>query len=93
MVAVLTMIYCWLNGWVSMFNDWAVTAFDGVLSAGDYFISAVDVTGLAVPDFSGMSSYLWLAGASGLDIALGLIVGALILRVTLQTIPFVRWGS
>lgn len=93
MVAVLTMIYCWLHGWMGMFNDWALRGFDSLLGASDYFVSSISVTGLAVPDFSGVSSYLWLAGATGLDVCLGLVVGALIIRFTLQTIPFVRWGS
>ena len=93
MTALLLQIYCWLTGFWFSLNDYVVRAFDGVLGAGDYMIGSIDASALQTPDFSSVSSYLWLAGATGLHICLGIIVGALILRFVLQSIPFVRWGS
>jgi hypothetical protein len=37
--------------------------------------------------------YAWVLGATGMSQALAIIAGAMVTRFTLQTIPFVRWGS
>ncbi len=93
MTAILLNIYCYLMGFVYTLNDWALRSFDSVLGVGDYMVSGLDYSFLTSPDFASISSYTWLLGATGVDVCIGIVASALILRFALQSIPFVRWGS
>ncbi len=93
MTAILLNIYCWLTSFWYSLNDYVVRAFDGLLGVGDYMISGLDYSFLTSPDFSAISDYTWLLGATGVDVCIGIMASALILRFALQSIPFVRWGK
>lgn len=91
--AILLNIYCWLMSFWSGLRGLVVDTVDSGLSPIDSAISALDVSALGVADFSSVQDYLWILGATGVDICLGMIGAALVLKVTLQLIPFVRLGS
>jgi hypothetical protein len=92
MASILGMIYCWALGVQGMLYGIIYSVEDSLLGVVDTAIGAMPAM-VSPPDLSGVAQYLWLAGATGLDVCIGIIVGALIVRFTLQTIPFVRWGS
>lgn len=91
MAAILSLIYCWLTDFFPSLNDYLVGAYDKVLGVVDSVLASVGTAGLIVPVID--PQYTWVLGATGMGPAIGIIAGALITRFTLQTIPFVRWGS
>jgi hypothetical protein len=91
MTALLNLIYCWLQDFFFKLNDWLVGIYDGLLSVADTLLSTLGDAGLTLPVIP--NEYAWVLGATGMSQALAIIAGAMVTRFTLQTIPFVRWGS
>ena len=68
--------------------------FEGLLSIAVSALNAIDAP------FDPQTYYslippetVQMMGAIGVTQAITIVVGALVIRFTLQTIPFVRWGS
>lgn len=80
-----------------MLTDAVCWVFDGLLTIASTAINALDLSGLtpyADSMWSGVSGdVLNVLGLIGLGQALGIVAAAIVIRLTLQTIPFVRWGS
>lgn len=80
-----------------LLTDAVCWVFDGLLSVASSAINALDLSGLtpyADSMWSGVSGdVLNVLGLIGLGQALGIVAAAIVIRLTLQTIPFVRWGS
>lgn len=91
MNTILNFIWCWLSESMSILNDYLVSAWDQMLFLIDGMLSAISVSSLTIQSID--SSYVWLLGACGLSQALAILGAALIVRFTLQSIPFLRWGS
>jgi hypothetical protein len=91
MSGLLSLIYCWLTDFFPSLNEYLVKAYDQLLTLVDTTLAALPTAGLTVPIID--SHYTWVLGATGMGPAIGIIAGALITRVTLQAIPWVRWGS
>lgn len=92
MSAILSAIYCWLQGFFLTLNDWLLVWWDGLLRIPDALLEAIGDGGLGgVPVIA--NEYAWVLGATGMSQALGIIAGAMGTRFLLQAIPFVRWGS
>lgn len=91
MEAILNLIYCWLQDFLFKLNDLGVGIYDGLLSVADALLVAMGTAGLTVPVID--DQYAWVLGATGCSQALAIIAAAMVTRFTLQTIPFVRWGS
>lgn len=77
---IVTDLFCWL--------------FEGILQLAASALDAIDIPfnpatyyAMIPPDVGNM------LGVIGIPQALSIIVAALVIRFTLQTIPFVRWGS
>ena len=91
MVAILTLIWCWLQEFFYSLTDWGIGIWDSLLSVADSTLSSIGNANLTlslIPD-----QYAWVLGATGMSQALAIIAGAMGTRFLLQTIPFVRWGS
>lgn len=78
----------------NIITDLACWAFDGLLGIAVAALSAISVP------FNPQTYYALIPpetvnmlGAIGVTQALTIVVGALVVRFALQTIPFVRWGS
>jgi len=93
MKAILSMIYCWLQVFWSSLTSWAVNLVDSALTVPDVLISSLPSVSLGSTDWASISTYTWVLGATGIDICIGIIGTALIIRFALASIPFVRWGS
>lgn len=91
MTAILKMIYCFLMDMILNFVDAAKTAWDSLLSPADSILATLGTGSLSVPVIP--TEYTWVLGATGMSQAVAIIAGALIVRFTLQSVPFVRWGS
>ena len=91
MTAILNLIYCWLQDFFFKLNDFGVGIYDSLLTVADAILGSLGTAGLALPEIP--DAYAWVLGATGMSQALAIIAGAMITRFTLQTIPFVRWGS
>lgn len=80
-----------------LLKDLFCWAFDGILGIAVSALNALDLSGLvpyAGNMWSGASGdVLNVLGLIGLGQALGIVSAAIVIRLTLQTIPFVRWGS
>jgi hypothetical protein len=91
MSALLGLIWCWLRDIFAYFNDYAVSAYDGLLGVADSALSGLAGSAITIPTID--PQYTWALGATGCSQALAIIGGALMTRFLLQSIPFVRWGS
>ena len=91
MTAILNLIYCWLQDFFFKLNDVGVGIYDSLLSVADAMLGSLGNAGLTLPEIP--DAYAWVLGATGMSQAIAIIAGAMITRFTLQTIPFVRWGS
>lgn len=91
MVAILTLIWCWLQEFFYSLTDWAIGIWDSLLSVTDSTLTSLGNAGLSLPVIP--DQYAWVLGATGLSQGLAIIAGAMGTRFLLQTIPFVRWGS
>ncbi len=91
MTAILTLIYCWLVDMLAKLTDIGLHAWDSVLSPADSILASVGTGSLTLPVIP--SQYAWILGATGMAQAVGIIAGAMLIRFTLQSVPFVRWGS
>lgn len=79
-----------------LLTDLLVWAFDGFFTLAITLASAVDLGGLTAytADWAGLPSWTIEAmQAVGLTSAIGIVVAALVVRLVLQLIPFVRLGS
>lgn len=91
MIALLNLIYCFLQDMIQSFRDIWITGFDSLLSPVDTMLSSVGTGGLTTPTIA--DQYAWVLGATGMSQALAIIAGAMGVRFILQTVPFVRWGA
>jgi len=78
----------------NMISDLVCWFFESALALASGALSAIDVPfnpqtyyALVPPEASQMLGYI------GITQALTLVVASLLIRFSLQTIPFVRWGS
>jgi hypothetical protein len=90
-LAVFKQIF--VDAW-NMATDVVCWLFEGLMGIAVAALNAIDVPfdpqtyySLIPPETAQMM------GAIGVTQALTIVVGALVVRFTLQTIPFVRWGS
>ncbi|TAJ26510.1 MAG: DUF2523 domain-containing protein [Nitrospirae bacterium] len=88
---ILNLIYCWLQDFFFSLQDLYLGAWDSLLGVADSTIAGLGTAGLTLPVIP--DQYAWVLGATGMSQALAIIAGAMVTRFTLQTIPFVRWGS
>jgi len=91
MTALLNLIYCWLVDMLAKLTDIALNAWDSVLGPADSILALIGTGGLTVPVIP--AQYAWILGATGMAQAVGIIAAAMLVRFTLQSVPFVRWGS
>ena len=91
MTALLNLIYCFLLDMILSFVDAGKTAWDSLLSPADSILASLGTGSLSVPVIP--TEYTWVLGATGMSQAVAIIASALMVRFTLQSIPFVRWGS
>ncbi len=92
MTAILSAIYCWLQGFFLSLNDWVLSWWDSLLSIVDGLLEAVGSGGFgAIPSIA--QEYAWVLGAMGVSQALAILATAMGTRFLLQSIPFVRWGG
>jgi hypothetical protein len=91
MAGILALIYCWLQSFFFSLNEWGVEAYDALLTLVDSTLLTLGNAGLTLPVIP--DQYAWVLGATGMSQALAVIATAMVTRFTLQTIPFVRWGS
>ena len=91
MTAILNLIYCWLVDMLSKLTDIALNAWDSVLGPADAILASIGTGGLTAPAIP--TQYTWILGATGMAQAVGIIAAAMLVRFTLQSVPFVRWGS
>jgi hypothetical protein len=91
MTALLNLIYCWLLDMLAKLTDIGLNAWDSVLGPADSILSSIGTGSLAVPVIP--AQYAWILGATGMAQAVAIIAGAMLVRFTLQSVPFVRWGS
>lgn len=88
---VLNLIWCWLQDFFWSAQDMAFGWWDSLLGQADSLLSSIGNAGLSLPVIA--DQYAWVLGATGMSQALAIIAGAMVTRFTLQSIPFVRWGS
>ena len=91
MLAVLQMIYCWLQDFWMSLNDWYLGLWDSFLGILDSGLSTISIEGMTlgvIPD-----QYAWVLGATGMSQALAIFASGMLIRFALQSVPFVRWGS
>jgi hypothetical protein len=91
MTALLNLIYCWLVDSLAKLTDLALNGWDSVLGPADAILASLGTGGLTVPVIP--AQYAWILGATGMAQAVAIIAGAMLVRFTLQSVPFVRWGS
>ena len=91
MTALLNLIYCFLVDMIWSFADVWKSAWDSLLTPADSILASLGTGSLTVPVIP--SQYTWVLGATGMSQALAIIAGAMLVRFTLQSVPFVRWGS
>ncbi len=91
MTTLLNLIWCWLNEWTAIFNDYFVSAYDQFLLVVDGMLVAAQTSPIQVSAID--PNYTWLLGATGVSQSLAILGGALLTRFLLQSIPFVRWGA
>ena len=91
MTALLNLIYCWLLDLLAKVTDIGLNAWDSVLGPADSILASVGTGSLTVPVIP--AQYAWILGATGMAQAVAIIAGAMLVRFTLQSVPFVRWGS
>ncbi len=92
MTAILSAIYCWLQGFFLSLNDWVLSWWDSLLSIVDGLLEAVGSGGFgAIPSIA--QEYARVLGAMGVSQALAILATAMGTRFLLQSIPFVRWGG
>ena len=89
MAGILNAIWCYLQDFLNYFNDYAVRVWDGMLGLGDAVLLSFPALTVCVLD----PTYTWLLGATGISQAIAIVASALVIRFTLQSVPFVRWGS
>lgn len=105
LLSKLTAIVGWVKDlFVQIFKDaWEIITdafcwfFDQILDVAVLAINSLDLSGLlpyAGNMWSGVSGeVLNVLGLIGMGTALSIIAAAAVIRIALQTIPFVRWGS
>ncbi|MDH4078987.1 MAG: hypothetical protein OEU68_04145 [Nitrospira sp.] len=91
MTALLNLIYCFLLDMILSFADVWKGGWDSVLSVADQLLASVGTGSLSAPVIP--MQYTWVLGATGMSQAVAIIASAMLVRFTLQAIPFVRWGS
>lgn len=91
MTALLNLIYCFLLDMILSFNDIWKAGWDSLLTPADSLLASLGTGSLSAPVIP--AEYAWVLGATGMSQAVGIIAGAMLVRFTLQSIPFVRWGS
>jgi hypothetical protein len=91
MTTILNLIYCWLQGFWASFMDVYLGFYSVFLDIATAALTALGSVGLSFPEIP--SEYAWVFGALGLSQAFGIFATAWLVRFTLQSIPFVRWGS
>lgn len=91
MTALLNLIYCFLLDMIYNFADVWKGAWDSILNPADSILASIGTGSLSVPVIP--VEYTWVLGATGMSQAVAIIASALVVRFTLQSVPFVRWGS
>lgn len=91
MTTLLNLIYCWLQDFWASFQDVYLGMYSSFLDMASTALTALGSVGLSFPEIP--SEYAWVFGALGLSQAFGIFATAWLVRFTLQSIPFVRWGS
>ncbi|MDK2742863.1 MAG: hypothetical protein NDI90_08095 [Nitrospira sp. BO4] len=91
MTALLNLIYCFLLDMILAFTDVWKAGWDSVLGVADSLLASLGTGSLSVPIIP--VQYTWVLGATGMSQAVAIIASAMVVRFTLQAIPFVRWGS
>jgi len=91
MAAILSQIYCWLQSFFGTLNDLVLDSWDSVLRPVDAVLGSLSTGALHVSPIA--DQYAWLLGVTGCSQAIAIVAGAMLIRFTLQSIPFVRWGS
>lgn len=78
----------------NMITDVICWAFDGLLAIAAGALNAIDVPFNPQTYYSMIpAETAQMLGYIGITQALTMVVASLVIRFTLQTIPFVRWGS
>lgn len=93
MASLLNLIWCWLVGFWDTLSTYHLNLLDAFLSVADVAIAALPTLSVTPPNFAAVAQYTWILGATGVDVCLGIVATALVIRFTLASIPFVRWGS
>lgn len=91
MTTLLNLIYCWLQDFWWYARDFVLGIYEEFMVLIGTLLTSLGEVGLTFPEVP--SEYAWVFGALGLSQAFGIFVTAWLVRFTLQTIPFVRWGS
>ncbi|UVT15535.1 MAG: DUF2523 domain-containing protein [Nitrospira sp.] len=91
MTALLNLIYCFLLDMILSFTDVWKAGWDSVLGVADSLLASLGTGSLSAPIIP--VQYTWVLGATGMSQAVAIIASAMVVRFTLQSIPFVRWGS
>jgi len=91
MTALLNLIYCFLLDMILSFTDVWKAGWDSVLGVADSVLVSLGTGSLSTPIIP--VQYTWVLGATGMSQAVAIIASAMLVRFTLQSIPFVRWGS
>lgn len=91
MTALLNLIYCWCVDLLFKVKDLLLDSWDSVLSPADTLLASLGTGSLTVPVIP--NEYAWVLGVTGMSQAIAIVAGAMLVRFTLQSIPFVRWGS
>lgn len=85
------LIWCWILDYWIRFKNLGVEVFDSMLDIVDTLLASISTAGLTVPVIP--SEYVWLIAQTGIAEALALVAAGVLVRFTLQLIPFVRLGS
>src|SRR5437868_7858510 len=91
MSALLNLIYCWCVDLLLKVRDLLLDSWDSLLSPADALLASLGTGGLTAPIIP--NEYAWVLGVTGMSQAVAIVAGAMLVRVTLQSIPFVPGGS
>lgn len=89
MSSLLNAILCWLQDFLPSLGDFLNASWESLLQVADGVLFTMPA--LPLPTLN--SSVTWLLASAGVAPAIALIAGAYLIRFTLQSVPFVRWGS
>ena len=89
MASILNAILCWLQDFFPSLTSMVVAMWDNLLTVADGMLLSLPT--ITIPVLA--TTYTSILGATGVAPAIAIIATAYVVRFTLQSIPFVRWGS